>query len=221
MNIPYGLLPDSWLWAAVPIYLVAWLVVIKSTSWNVLSDNSRSHAFFGGSVFLLVLWNVTATSAPGLEFHFLGAMLATLMFRWQLAFVLLNLVLFGTVLAGQADWQTMPVNGLTMGLLPVLAASLIFSLADRKLPNHFFVYVFVNAFFGAGTVILTTLLAAAFILVSADVYSPAYLFETYLPFLPLMFFPEAFITGLLATMMVAFAPAWVLTFDDARYLQGK
>jgi len=36
-----------------------------------------------------------------------------------------------------------------------------------------------------------------------------------------MFFPEAFITGMLTALLVVFYPRWVLTFDDARYLQGK
>ena len=115
----------------------------------------------------------------------------------------------------------MPVNGLAMGLLPVLVATLIFTFADRKLPNHFFIYVFVNAFFGAGVTVSVTLLTTATLLVSANVYSFAQLTESHLPFLPLMFFPEAFITGMLVTMMVAFTPVWVSTFDDARYLQGK
>ena len=43
----------------------------------------------------------------------------------------------------------------------------------------------------------------------------------YARFLPLMLFPESFITGALITMMVVFRPAWVVSFDDERYLKGR
>ena len=51
------------------------------------------------------------------------------------------------------------------------------------------------------------------------VYHLDYLLKEYFPFLPLMMFPEAFITGMLTTLAVVFYPQWVLTFDDAKYLK--
>jgi uncharacterized membrane protein len=49
-------------------------------------------------------------------------------------------------------------------------------------------------------------------------YPLDYLLENYLPFFLLMAFSEAFITGMLITMMVIYKPEWVATFDDKRYL---
>lgn len=221
MNIPNDLLAETWLWWAGGLYLVSWVIVLRTAPWKALLDNSQSHAFLGGCVLLLTLWSITATALPGLEFHYLGAMLMTLMFRWQLAFVALNLVLLGVVLSGGASWQTIPINGLTMGLIPVLVAYGIYRFSERALPNHFFVYVFVNAFFGAGVTLLVSILTTSTILMMADVYTFGQLTESYFPFLPLMVFPEAFITGFLITLLIAFLPGWVLTFDDALYLKGK
>ncbi len=221
MNIPAQLVPESWLWIAGVVYFAAWAVVVRTAPWKVLLDSSRSHAFLGACVFLIVLWHVTTMPFPGLQYHYLGAMLLTLMFRWQLAFVGLNLVLLAMAAGGQADWAALPLNGLVMGLVPALAAWGIFHLVERRLPNHFFVYIFANAFFGAGLALTATVLIAFGLLLAAEAYSLGQLIRSYLSYLPLMFFPEAFITGMLTALLVVFYPRWVLTFDDVRYLQGK
>jgi len=37
----------------------------------------------------------------------------------------------------------------------------------------------------------------------------------------LLMVPEAFITGIVIALLVAFRPQWVSTFDDNRYLKGR
>jgi uncharacterized membrane protein len=39
--------------------------------------------------------------------------------------------------------------------------------------------------------------------------------------LPLIFFSEAFINGMIMTAMVALRPGWVGSFDDELYLKNK
>jgi uncharacterized membrane protein len=41
------------------------------------------------------------------------------------------------------------------------------------------------------------------------------------PYLPLMFFSEAFINGMIVTAMVALRPGWVVSFDDNLYIKNK
>jgi uncharacterized membrane protein len=36
-----------------------------------------------------------------------------------------------------------------------------------------------------------------------------------------MSWAEALLTGMVMTMMVIYRPDWVVTFDDARYLENK
>jgi len=218
MNIPHGMLDQAWLWAGAAIYALAWVAVLRTTPWRRLLDNSLSHGFLGACVLLLVLWHIETRQFPGLNYHFLGATLLTLMFRWQLAFVGMNLILAGMVLNGEAQWQTLPINALTMGLIPILVGYGLFRLVDSKLPNHLFIYIFLNAFFGAAITIAVAVIVSSLLLVSAGVYQFEYLLKDYLPFLPLMMFPESFITGMLTTLAVVFYPQWVLTFDDAKYL---
>ena len=45
--------------------------------------------------------------------------------------------------------------------------------------------------------------------------------STFMPFFPLMFFPEGMLNGWIMTVLVAFRPHWVSSFDDRLYIHGK
>ena len=221
MNYPYGLLPAHWHWIALSVYCMALLYSIIQCPWQRILPNNVMHAYFGACVALLLLWSIRSDVIPGLGYHYLGATLLTLMFGWQLAFIALSVVLLGLVINGSSDWQAYPLNALVMGLFPVLGSYFFHRLIERYLPNHFFIYIFVTAFLGAGLVLAGTLLLATGIVMLGDIYSWQELSSRYLPFMPLMIFPEAFITGFLITIMVVMRPEWVYSFDDHKYLDGK
>lgn len=221
MNYPYGLLPDSWYWLAGFLYLIALFSALLTSPWQRFKRPESIHIFMGSCVALLVLWHITTTTFPGLNYHYLGATLLVLMFGWQLAFVAFSLVFLGMTFGGNSDWQSLPLNILLGGGVPIMISQVIFRLVDRYLPNHFMIYVFLNAFFGAAIALLCMILTASLILVLGDVYTYEYLQKEYFPFIPLMLFPEAFITGMLVSIIVAMTPGWMCTFDDERYLKGK
>ena len=56
---------------------------------------------------------------------------------------------------------------------------------------------------------------------AAGAFSLEKLSDTYLLFLPLMFFPEAVLNGWLVSIMVGFRPHWIGSFRDEEYLHGK
>ena len=109
-------------------------------------------------------------------------------------------------------------HDISHGFKVILTGYGLYRLVETKLPNHLFVYLFLNAFFGAAITIGVAVTVSALLLASAGVYHLDFLLTEYLPFLPLMMFPESFITGMLTTLAVVFYPQWVLTFDDAKYL---
>ncbi|HID48352.1 MAG TPA: hypothetical protein EYP40_01860 [Chromatiales bacterium] len=221
MNVPYDLLSPAWHWVAAGLYLLVLIPAVLTASWQRFRQQEAVHVFLGSCVGLLVMWHITTTTFPGLNYHYIGATLLTLMFGWQLALVAYSLVYLGMMLNGSSDWQTLPLNILVTGLVPILATHLIYRIVDRRLPNHFFVYIFLNAFFGAGLALVAMIGVASGILILGGVYRLDHLLTEYYPFIPLMVFPESFITGMLITVMVAMAPSWVCTFDDVRYLHGK
>lgn len=196
------------------------LLAIAATraNWRTLGQHQLLNVWLGSCVFLIGLWSIKAGIRPGLDFHVLGATVLTLMFGPGLAFIALAIVTFGITFAGHAGWSSFGVNLLIMGALPVMVSYLVFRLADRQLPNHLFIYIFVDAFVGAGLAMAASGIAAAMLLAALGVYSSEYLNQNYLPYYILMSWSEAMLSGMAITLMTAYRPSWVSTFDDQRYL---
>ncbi len=179
------------------------------------------HLWLAGSVGLMLLWSIRAGIKPGLNFHLLGGTLLMLMFGPRLAMISLAVVLLSVTLAGASGWASLGVNFLLMAALPVMFSYVIYSQVHHKLPNHVFIYIFVDAFLTAGLVMCVCGLISSVMLTLASVYSGDYLASHYLPYFALMGWSEALLTGMSITLMVAFRPKWLLTFSDQRYLKGK
>ncbi len=221
MNFPDGLLPSSWQWLAHLLFFGVLVWSVRAAPWSRLRDNEQLHLFLGLCVALMLLWSIKTGIRPGLNFHLLGATVFTLMFGPWLAIIGLSVVLLGVTFYGLSGWESFSVNALLMGVLPVTLSYSIFRLADSRLPNHFFVYIFINAFVGAAFSMAFTGLAATGVLALAGTYTVDYLTSNYLPYFLLMGWSEALLSGMMLTLLVVYRPQWVATFDDARYIRNK
>jgi uncharacterized membrane protein len=225
MNIPDHLLPAAWYWlshgVAIALLALAW----RRASWSSLKEDWRLNLLLGACVTLMVLWSIKTGVKPGLNFHVLGATALTLMFGWPLALFALAVVTIGVTLAGVAAgvsaWEAVSLNFLLMGALPTAVSHGIFRLVDRKLPNHFMVYVFLCGFFGAALAMAAVGVGATLVMAFSGAYQLDYLTSQYLPYFILMGWSEAILTGMAVTLMAVYRPAWVSTFDDVRYLQNR
>lgn len=221
MNFPDQFLPAIFTWPATGLAVLLLGYAILRAPWRRLNNGALLHVWLGACVGLMLVWSIKAGIKPGLNFHLLGATLLTLMFGPWLALAGLALVLAGVTLAGHAGWGSYAANLLLMAGLPVLFSHALYILIDRKLPNHLFVYIFVDAFAGAAAAIVISGLAASLLLAWCGIYASTYLTENYLPYYILMGWSEAMLTGMAITLMTAFRPGWLATFDDARYLKRK
>jgi len=221
MNIPFAPLALPWHIVAAVIYfaLLAW--VIRIAPWATLRDSTQQHVYLGVCVLLMVLWLIKTPILPGLEYHYLGATLLTLMFGWPLAFIAMSVVIAGAVINGSIDWMSYPLNVLVMGAAPIAVAHTVWRTTERYLPPNFFIFIFVTAYWGAALASAVAVLTGATVLGLAGVYTVTQLTDKYLPLLLLLVVPEGFITGTLITMMVVFRPEWVAGFDDKRYIKGR
>lgn len=220
MNLVSEHIPATW-------SILLWLLLAglaftlgRRLAWPMLGNRENLHVFLGATVAVLGLWLIKTGVKPGLNFHLLGATLLTLMFRPGFALLALALVT-GAITLQNGQYNAYPANLLIMGGIPVAVSWLIYRLVDGKLPNHFFIYIFLNGFFGAGLAVSAVGLASTGFAAAAGAYSLAYLAEEYLPYYLLMAWAEAFSTGMLVTLLVVYRPQWVATFDDRRYIQGK
>lgn len=221
MNMPDGLLPGGLIvWAHIVFWpLLAW--ALATAPWKRLRSRTCQHAFLGSTILLMALWLFTTGVTPGLEFHYLGVTIVTLMFGARLAIVLVAGGLAALTLFGYSGFEAYAFNALFMGALPAGLTYAVYRGIDRWLPNHFFIYVYLNAFAAGGLSMAVTGYSLTGILQAAGVYEPGLIAYEYRIYLPLMIFSEAFLNGLLATALIGLKPEWILTFDDERYLKGK
>ncbi len=221
MNLPDHLLPPSWLWAGHVLFAVALLWAVYFAPWRRLKDSTQLNVWLGACVALMALWSIKTGIKPGLNFHLLGATAFALMFGPQLAIIGLAIVLAAVTMNGMGGLESYSLNALVMGVLPVLTSYGLFRLVDHRLPNHFFVYIFANAFLGAALAMGVTGVAATLLMDLSGAYPAGYLYREYLPYFILMAWSEAMSTGMAMTLMVIYRPHWVCTFDDSRYLKNK
>lgn len=217
MNLLSVHIPTAWLWILWPLAGALLSLMLRRATWPMLADRRNLNVFLGATVAVLGLWLIKAGIKPGLNFHLLGATALTLMFRPLFALLALGLITAAITL-WQGEYGAFAANWLLMGALPVGVSWAIFRLVDGRLPNHFFIYIFLNAFFGAALAVMAVGLASTGFMALAGAYPLAYLLEEYLPYYLLIAWGEAFATGMMVTMMVVWRPEWVSTFDDRRYL---
>ena len=222
LHIPSELLPAWLTWASNIVFFLFLAVAAKQAGWKeFLGKPEKQHVFFGAVVALLTVWGIKAGISPGLGFHHLGATLFTLMFGWPLALIGLTITMAASLVLQASDWWSIGINGVLSIVVPVTVSYAILKLSHRYLPDNFFIYIFVCAFFGAGAAIAGSRLSAIALLSLISAYPNEQLIEESLQYLPMFMFPEAFVTGMLITIFVVYRPDWVATFDDERYIRGK
>lgn len=222
LHIPAALMPTSVLWLLNALFLSILLYAASKTPFKKFLENvSGQHVFFGAMVMLFLLWGIKAGISPGLGFHHLGATLFTLMFGWPLAIFGLSIIMLASMLMQHNELISLGANGVLSILIPVLVSYGVLRLSQKFLPDNFFIYIFIAAFFGAGIAVAASRLTSIVLLALIDAYPLAKLIEESLLYTPMFMFPEMFVTGMLISIFVVYRPDWVATFDDERYIIGK
>jgi uncharacterized membrane protein len=221
MNLPAEFLPAwlqilTWVLFAPLIVWQAW-----GAGWRLLHRNALEHVFIGAVALLTGLWWLKVQSLAGLELHFLAISAMVLVFGWRLAMVGGATSLIALTALGSHDWASLGANGLLTVVLPVVLAARLHALVYHWFPKHFFVYVIVAAHFTSMLVIATTMLTGGVMLWMLDIYPWSRIVNDYLIFLPIAMLPEGFLNGAIMTMLAAWKPEWVRSFDDKDYIDGK
>ena len=221
MEFSGELFPTPWLWCSVALY--GWFMTraLRWANWRRLADADQFNVFLGAVVCVLLLWTLRTEIQPGFSWHLSTMVTLTLMFGWSLAVIAGSIALLAATLFGLNDWSGLAPTALVFIMLPAALTQVLLGLARAYLPKHYFVYVFVNAFFAGGVVTVLVALTASGLLLAAGAFALPRLIDNYLLFLPLMFFPEAVLNGWLISIMVGFKPHWVGSFRDEEYLHGK
>lgn len=211
----------EWMTLYGGLYAFVLYKAARWADWGRLKESNQFNAFVGCLMGLAVLWSLRTEVEDGLIWHLSGMVSLTLMFRASLAIIGGSLVLVAMSLLGLSDWTGFFPTAMIHIVFPALFASTILALTRCYLPKNYFIYVFVNAFAAAGTVMILAAWLTVGALVAAAPEAVARLTETYMTILPLLFFPEAVLNGWIMSVMVGFKPHWVASFRDEEYLDGK
>jgi len=213
-------LADLWLLVNA-VYVVLLLIALRQADWLRLWRADQLNLFVIACLALVGLWSLRAGISPGLALHYLGVTAFTLLFGWGLAMIGVSAALVGMMLLWQGEWSAFAVNALVVGAVPVLVTVVVHRLAQRYLPAHFFIYLYINAFLAGALAMLASVLLAAALLALSGAYSLPRMGYEYLAYLPLLVLPEAILNGIVMTAFVVLKPEVVATFDDEFYLKNR
>jgi uncharacterized membrane protein len=196
----------------VLLLAIAILVAFAFRPWSTLRHVALRGPWIAACVALACLWGAQGVLPTALPMQLSGACLLVLMFGWPLAVLtLLPIALAQAWLAG-GDWASALPLAFWNGLVPATVA-LALGVATRRWP-HVFVYILGRAF-------LVTAVAvgvAGALRVGLAGAPPAADSTALLTAGIMVAWGEAFATGALTAIFVAYRPEWLLTYSDARYL---
>ena len=216
-NLTLPFIVAGWL-----LFLGALIWAVKTAPWHkIQGDKGAQHVLLAAVVVVFFAWQLSASLGNGLTFHFLLMTTLTLMFSPQFALLGMSLALIGVTFESGLGWLSFGLNGVLMGVLPVMIATLMLKTSHRFLEQNFFVYVFFNAFLAAAIAVVVSLSVGAWVLWVSEAHTLAVLKQTFIPFIPLMAMPEGFVNGMLMAAMVLLKPQWVSSFNDRTNVKGR
>jgi uncharacterized membrane protein len=222
MNFTALVLPEAFRlvgWLGLAILAWRWMM---SGDWRRLLEPARLNLFLGATVAALALWQIRSGVRPGLSFHLYGVSAMTLMFGfWRASFAGVVILVINAVF-GHGSFAELGFDALVQAALPAAVSWSVFRLLERYLPNNFFIYVLGNGFFGSALAVAAIGLITTAAMALAGAYTLEYLLSQYTPYAALLnSWAEAFSSGMAVTVMAVYRPAWLETFDDAKYIQNK
>lgn len=197
------------------LLLVALVLALVMRPWRMLSGGQLVTPLLATLVLLPWAWAGPTLHAMPLQLQWSGACLVLLMLGWPLAVPTLALVgLAAAVLAGQGTaWALDSI--VWQGLVPATLALGLGAAVRRWIGPHVFVYVLGRAFIGTALCVFAAGLLAQW---SGHVL-PAVDPGLSLVARWLMAWGDAFTTGMMAAVFVAFRPQWLATWSDRLYLK--
>ena len=195
--------------------LLSFVLAASLRPWRLLAHAGLWTPMLAALVVLPWFWALPRLHAMPLQLQLSGAVLVLLCLGWPLTvWVLLGVSLVADWLAPQ-PLQAQLFQLFFLGLLPVTLAMVLGVALRRWLPHQPFIYILGRGFLGTA---LCLFVARA---LETWLAEPGPLQTTDTPLVAhwLMAWGDAFITGLMAAIGVAFRPQWLATWSDRLYLQ--
>lgn len=202
------------MWIEAALALAAVAAALSLRPWRALGPEGPPWPWLAACALLPLVWCADRAVAMPVAQPLSGASLLLLMMGWPLAVLALLPVSLLAALFGGLDVAEALSRFVWLGLVPATAALLLGAGVRRWLPHHLFVYILGRGFFAsalAGTaagVLSAWLHPAIGGLALADLALGR----------SLAAWGDAWLTGMLVAIFVAFRPQWLATYTDRLYL---
>ena len=204
---------DALLLLELLLGLVALAVALSLRPWRMLKGPLLTPAL--ASLALLPwFWLLPHQLPQGLQVQLSGASLLVLMLGWPLAVPVLALVALLVWAIGAHDAAAVLSQWIWLGLAPATLALLLGRLMRRWLAVNPFVYTLGRGFLGTALAVFGSGLLQEL----AQRWLVGVSLHEALVARWLMAWGDAFLTGMFSAIFVAFAPHWLATWSDQRYL---
>jgi uncharacterized membrane protein len=183
--------------------------------WQLLAQGTRLTPLLATLTLLPWLWAMPSLHRMPLQLHASGACLLVLMLGWPLAVPVLCTVGVLAALISPMSWETALDLTVWLGLVPATLALVMGAAVRRWIGLHLFVYVLGRSFLGTVACVFASGLmmqATGHTLpgISEDLATIAYW---------LMAWSEAFLTGFVTAILVAYQPNCLATWSDELYFK--
>lgn len=215
------------MWLETALVLIALVAAMAAQPWRMLANGKPlAHETHGAPsalwtpllatlVFLPWLWALPTLHAMPLQLQWSGACLVVLMLGWPLAIPVLVVVgVIACLVSPAMGWPEALGAIAWQGVAPATLALIVGALVRRFLGAHLFVYVLGRAFLGT----VLCLFASGALSQWSGHQLPGVGDELSLVARWLMAWGDAFVTGMLTAIFVAFKPQWLATWSDPLYL---
>ncbi|MEO0004212.1 MAG: hypothetical protein RLZZ22_1904 [Pseudomonadota bacterium] len=204
---------EALFWLELALALPALTAALALKPWRMLRGPLLS-PLLAALALLPWFWLLPQQLPQGLQIQFSGASLLALMLGWPLAVPVLALVALQVWALGLHDGPTVLSQWVWLGLVPATLALGFGALLRRWLPAHPFVYTLGRGFIGTALAVF----GAGLLQELAQRWLAGASLHDALVARWLMAWGDAFLTGMFCSIFVAFAPQWLATWSDRRYL---
>lgn len=196
--------------AQLALVLLALSLALALRPWRLLTGGRLLTPLLASLVVLPWLWALPSLHAMPLQLQWSGACLVLLMLGWPLAIPVLCLVAVGASVIAGLGWADAVAMAAWVGVLPATVGLAIGAAVRHVLGTHPFVYVLGRAF--AGSVL--SLFVASVLRQWSGEPLPGVGPNLSLVAHWLTAWGDAFVTGMLVAIFVAFRPQWLATWSD-------
>lgn len=214
MEIYTTVIGHDGLWLNNYLFIFILLRAAWNAPWRSFFGNTKQfNLFIGLSLWLGMLWFFPVGAREVLKLHALGATLCFLIFDWQIATLMLSLVLLLSMWYGKTTPLLFGSIGLVMIVLPMLTSWLGLKLFYRYGKPNYFGFVIWNGYVVSGAAMLLSALVNGWIIEASGKLSQFTMDNSYWSALSTLISMESLLTGLLISGLAVSMQNTLVHFD--------